>query len=450
MPRMRTYGPLASKSRDSPARPGRKSTASTYAGCGGKPFLALKFGSLIVSCDHGITTFATQLDAGRTSSFMNGIVASLRCASAGIVGTRSWVRPRSSDGCTSWRSCVMNGRLASIIGPVLLTPGISARASVRSGGNAAFSALNAGIRGRQRLRQLGDGVLERDVLARERVGRRVEVGDQVLQVLRVGVDRRGDRALRGDPVRQVVGLDPERVVGDDRRVLVGRQPVLDRAVVRRAGLLDRGAVLLQQDLQVLAGVRPAARSAPGRSAPARFPAGSGTCDRCPRPAPPACRDARRRRSCPRGRSAGGSRTSRRRAAAGPASGSTSSPRRRRTAGVAVTLQPGTVETLLTSPTLTPAIRTNEFGRSPLALENIACTVYGLANGFANFVNPRYVNTRIATIAITPAANVLMPPLRLRLRLMGSAGWRAAAARSGGCALNVSPAGTRVRPWNVGP
>jgi hypothetical protein len=55
------------------------------------------------------------------------------------------VRPRSSDGCTNWRSCDISGRLASIIGPVLLTPGISAVANLRNGGNAALSALNAGI-----------------------------------------------------------------------------------------------------------------------------------------------------------------------------------------------------------------------------------------------------------------------------------------------------------------
>ena len=39
----------------------------------------------------------------------------------------------------------MNGRLASIAGPAETTPGSSARASVRNGGNAAFKALNAGI-----------------------------------------------------------------------------------------------------------------------------------------------------------------------------------------------------------------------------------------------------------------------------------------------------------------
>ena len=88
---------------------------------------------------------ATQLDAGRTPFFISGIVELVRCASAGIVGERSWVRPSSSDGCTSRRSCVMNGRLASIVGPVDLTPGISVRASARSGGNAALSALNAGV-----------------------------------------------------------------------------------------------------------------------------------------------------------------------------------------------------------------------------------------------------------------------------------------------------------------
>ena len=66
LPRTRMYGPLASKLRDSPARPGRKSTASTYTGRGGKPFLALKFESLSVSLDHGRMLFATQLESGRT------------------------------------------------------------------------------------------------------------------------------------------------------------------------------------------------------------------------------------------------------------------------------------------------------------------------------------------------------------------------------------------------
>ena len=181
---------------------------------------------------------------------------------------------------------MMNGRLASIIGPVDLTPGISvARERRATGGKAALSALKAGIAAASVLRQLRHRVLQRDVLARERIRGRVEVGDQVLEVLRVGVDRAGHRALGGDPVRQVVGLDPERVVGDDRRVLVGRQPVLDRGVVGRAALLDRGAVLLEQRLQVVRACRTAARSAPGRAGPARFPAGSGTCGRRARPAP---------------------------------------------------------------------------------------------------------------------------------------------------------------------
>ena len=39
----------------------------------------------------------------------------------------------------------MNGRLASIVGPEDLTPGISAVESFSSGGNAAFSASNAGV-----------------------------------------------------------------------------------------------------------------------------------------------------------------------------------------------------------------------------------------------------------------------------------------------------------------
>ena len=53
-----------------------------------------------------------------------------------------------------------------------------------------------------------------------------------------------------------------------------------------------------------------------------------------------------------------------------------------------TLHPETDPMLVTLPTLMPAIRTNESGRNPTALEKIARTVYGLANGFANFVKPR--------------------------------------------------------------
>jgi hypothetical protein len=45
-------------------------------------------------------------------------------------------------------------------------------------------------------------------------------------------------------------------------------------------------------------------------------------------------------------------------------------------------------TLATLPTLMPAMRTSESGRTPLALANTALTVYGLANGLANLVKPR--------------------------------------------------------------
>ncbi len=48
-------------------------------------------------------------------------------------------------------------------------------------------------------------------------------------------------------------------------------------------------------------------------------------------------------------------------------------------------QPGTSETPVTLPTLTPAIRTSEPDCSPFALEKIAWIVYGLANGLANLV-----------------------------------------------------------------
>ncbi len=92
------YGPLASKSRDSPARPGRKSTASTYTGCAGNPFDALKCGSFRVSFDHGMTTLAAQLAAGRTPLAISGVDSRVSCESAGTVWARSAVSPRSSEG----------------------------------------------------------------------------------------------------------------------------------------------------------------------------------------------------------------------------------------------------------------------------------------------------------------------------------------------------------------
>ena len=64
----------------------------------GNPLDALKFGSLIVSFVHGITTFDTQLDAGRTPLAISGTLARVRFDSAGTVFARSAVSPRSSDG----------------------------------------------------------------------------------------------------------------------------------------------------------------------------------------------------------------------------------------------------------------------------------------------------------------------------------------------------------------
>ena len=72
--------------------------------------------------------------------------------------------------------------------------------------------------------------------------------------------------------------------------------------------------------------------------------------------------------------------------------------------------------LSTLPTLTPAILTSESGRRLLALEKIAWTVNGVANGFANLVNARYVSNTIATIPIEPAVNRLTPR-RLRPRFI---------------------------------
>ena len=90
-------------------------------------------------------TLTWQFEAGRTSFFMNGIVAWLSLASARTVEERSLVRPPSSDGRTSSRSWWKNGRLASIIGAVVLAAGTRSRANARSGGNALLSALSAGI-----------------------------------------------------------------------------------------------------------------------------------------------------------------------------------------------------------------------------------------------------------------------------------------------------------------
>ncbi len=52
------------------------------------------------------------------------------------------------------------------------------------------------------------------------------------------------------------------------------------------------------------------------------------------------------------------------------------------------LQPGSAVTAVTVPTLTPAMRTSDPGCSPLALANVACTVYLCANGLANLVYAR--------------------------------------------------------------
>ena len=49
------------------------------------------------------------------------------------------------------------------------------------------------------------------------------------------------------------------------------------------------------------------------------------------------------------------------------------------------LHPGSGVTAVTVPTLTPAIRTRAPGRIPLALANVALTVYWPANGLANLV-----------------------------------------------------------------
>src|SRR3954453_12306070 len=82
-------------------------------------------------------------------------------------------------------------------------------------------------------------------------------------------------------------------------------------------------------------------------------------------------------------------------------------------------------TLLTSPTLTPAIRTGERGWMFAALATTALISYGLENGRLG-LNAMNARTPIRTITITPAtAGEMRLPWRRFLAgrsLMGSAHW----------------------------
>ena len=104
-----------------PVSLGRKFDRPTKTLRGGKPLEALKLESGTVSSDHGWMTLTTQLEAGRTWFLISGIVSLVSLASAGTVGLRSAVRPRSSAGCTSALSWLMNGRLASTVAGVLFS-----------------------------------------------------------------------------------------------------------------------------------------------------------------------------------------------------------------------------------------------------------------------------------------------------------------------------------------
>ena len=131
---------------------------------------------------------------------------------------------------------------------------MSARANARRGGNAALSALNAGMAADS---VLGSWATVCSSAVFSRAKALAVVLKSVIRFSRFcgwASTAPATCALGGDVVGEVVGLDAERVVGDDRGVLVGGQPVLDGLVVRRAAQLDRLAVLLQQRLEVLAGV----------------------------------------------------------------------------------------------------------------------------------------------------------------------------------------------------
>jgi hypothetical protein len=176
----------------------------------------------------------------------------------------------------------------------------------------AVELAERGAAGAQRAGQLADRPRQVGLLDRERVGGLGEVGHEVLQLLRVAVQALGEPRRALEVVREVVLEDAERRVVDDRRVAEGRGLVLDRPAVAVAALgVRRLAVLLQDDLEVLARVA-LQRLEHGEQADRR--SGLRRRDRAAlgeAPGPTASRASPRRSSCPRGRCADGSSSSRR-------------------------------------------------------------------------------------------------------------------------------------------
>ena len=162
---------------------------------------------------QGMITLLKQDESARVSS-KNGLVAWASEASCGIVGRRSLTRPRSSFFATSARSCLTNG-LAVVERRVRgadAGQGLAGECAQRREGLVQLRQRRAALA--ERGVELGDRLLERLVLGRERAGDDPEVGDQVLQLLLVAVERLDRVAEVADRAGEVAGLGAEQRLVD--------------------------------------------------------------------------------------------------------------------------------------------------------------------------------------------------------------------------------------------
>jgi len=201
---------------------------------------------------HGRITSFWQLEAARTCC-SSGTVASLSWASDGTVGTRSATSPRNSGVETSLRAWPMSGIEASMAGPDERTAGRSAAASERRAGNDALRASRAGLAA---CSVCGSSVT---VCSSDDCWPANAAAVRLKLVIRAcssgGLASSASGARVADEAGEVPLLQPERGLVDLRRVLVRRLPVGDRRVVARGpGRLHGLRVLVEEDLEVVAGV----------------------------------------------------------------------------------------------------------------------------------------------------------------------------------------------------
>ena len=179
---------------------------------------------------NGTSTLLVHADSARDCS-SSGMLSSVRSTSAGIWARSAAAAPRSSRGPISALSSWMNGTPAASVSSDERTPGSASRANARSVGSASLSDANDGSAVSSVSRRAGNGRLERNVLARERARRRVQVRDEPLERALVGGERpERPRLAAEDALDVAVGILPERRLGGDRRVAVGGLPVRDRLV----------------------------------------------------------------------------------------------------------------------------------------------------------------------------------------------------------------------------